>query len=89
MPEPTETEVLRQLAAVRRELRLVRALLVFVSVLLAVVFLPPMVMTLWAGGGSYIPGFLAPALGIGLAVTAAALVASRFAPPRSREDQDV
>ena len=86
MLESTETETTRQLASIRRELRIVRALLVFVSVSVGVLLFAPVAAVRIAEWSAFVfsfalPGVTVVVVGAGLLVIAAA-VASRHTPAR-------
>ena len=83
MPDPIQDELLRQVAALRGEVRFLRTWLLFVSLMVAVLFFAP------PGLGAFLLGWalsfgeaMATLLMLVLAVIVAAVVAGRYVPKR-------
>ena len=83
MPEPDQSEVLRQLALVRRELCLMRWLLLFVSLALALLlFAPALALRLAEWATLLLAENAAPIIGFGVTAVIIVVVAIRYSPPR-------
>ena len=80
MTDSDPNDVLRQLASIQRELRLVRWLLVFVSAALALLLFAPSWVALLAEWESSLLSFVLPITGFVALIAIAAAVASRFSP---------
>ena len=80
MTDSDPNDVLRQLASIRRELRLVRWLLVFVSAALALLLFAPSWVAQLAEWESSLLSFVLPITGFVALIAIAAAVASRFSP---------
>lgn len=82
MPDSDQSEVLSQLAVMRRELRLMRILLLFVSVALAILLFAPAWAVRLAEWASYLSGYAVPVAGFMAAALIVLVVVSRYAPRR-------